>query len=86
MLYLIDRPKGNWSTLSSDCKEVVFEDGKRVPLTPSRVKLTFWAKYEGKKLSELTDVRDLSWLLKIAGEKKESFAEMMFTMRLKELE
>lgn len=86
MLYVIDRPKGNWGRLSDDLTEVFFEDGKRVPLTPSRVKLTFWKKYEGMKLSEVSDIRDLNWLLKVAGEKDEQFAAMMFTMRLKELE
>lgn len=85
MLYVIDRSKGNWGSLSYDMKEVIFEDGKRVPLTPSRVKMTFWAKYEGTKLSDISNTKDLSWLKKVAEEKGESFAAMMFAMRLKEL-
>ena len=86
MLYLRDKPDNNWSTLSNDIKSVIFEDGEVVPLTPERVRLTFWAKYKGMKLSEVDDVRDLKWLASVAKEKDEGFCEMMFNMRLKEIE
>ena len=85
MLYLIDKPKDNWSMLSLDMTEVIFDDGERIPITTDCVKLTFWEKYKGKKLSEVSDTKDLTWLIKIAQEKDEVFCERMFTMRLKEL-
>lgn len=61
------------------------ESGQRVSITPQMVVLAFWDKYRGRELSEVSDIRDLNWLLKVAREKKDVFAEYMFVMRLKEL-
>lgn len=85
MLNVIDSGT-NWGWICVDDGRICFEDGSRKDLSTDSFVLAFWEKYKGKKLSEVSDVRDLKWLVTVADEKKNPFWASMFTMRLKELE
>lgn len=86
MLYVNDKSRDNWGSLNEDCSRVVFDDGESVPLTTGCLSVTFWpSKYGGKLLSDVDDEKDLRFMLKVAEEKDEKFAAMMFKRRLTEL-
>ena len=83
MLYLKD--KGEiWSTLK-DLDTILYEDGTKKPFELSDVVLTFWPKHKGKPLSEIRDISDLNFLLKVAGEKGDDFAKRCVRMQLLEV-
>lgn len=81
--------KENWSwvgDITGDGRFIAYyEDGSQKVIDTTMVELAFWDKYKGKQLSEVVDVKDLKWLLKVAGEKGLGFAEAMFKKRLQEL-
>lgn len=81
----------NWGWICSSLvdpqdHQICYEDGTFSPLTTSSVVMDFWEKYKGRPLSEIDSIKDLNWLVNVAIEKQDTFAEMMFNRRLKELQ
>ena len=85
MLYLKDKTDLVWSTLSDDGETIYYDDDTSVPFSLDHLIVTFWAKYKGKKLTDVSDVKDLRFLLKVAGEKSDDFAAKYVNMRLLEV-
>jgi hypothetical protein len=77
----------NWEYMKpGDDEHLYFEDGSRRRITCSDFVMTWWEKYKGMTVAEISDLRDLTWLLKIAKEKSDWYVEKIISMRLKELE
>lgn len=83
MLYLKDKGD-NWSTLSDDCSQVIWEDGLVEPITPSHLEVEI-GQYKGKSLDQVSDKQYLSWMLKTAKEKDLQFVARMLEKRIKQI-
>jgi hypothetical protein len=83
MLYLKDKGD-NWSTLSPDCSQVIWEDGLVENITTNHLEIEI-GKYKGETLGAISDKPYLMWMLETAKEEDLQFVARMLEKRIKQI-